>query len=673
MAADFQDKADNAASGDFLDDVGYVPTKLDGSAGTGTSWAAQGTASRVRVTPAKRIRGSTNLASYVKATGFTPSTGEYDIVGSWHATAFTSTAFGSTSIYLHAADVAYGSGLGAFELRFLNPNPGDGTCVLELKAYNAIATSLATTGNVDISGGSDGQFRIEVRIPTVVLNEDHYTIAVYFTRDADGFYLKPDGSWQVGQIACIDAAHDDAVWAGIGQGIPAVGGLILGWFDGVDDTNGVHLDNLKWSNPPAPGSVNVAPTSVVKLSDDNILIFTGSGTDWLTSTPTLTADATALGDGAVIVSQMIDSDTQITMHFDAPATASTVTFTDPSTANTCGLTVADPSAIIPGIATVEYGTPTYLRLKASSPSGGTAPFSGQWKRCDTATGSFAAVAGMTESTDNDDTLVNKDEHFYKYTYIDNVGETAETVDVISGRLWDDVPLGVMCVGDSWTGENAEDFSADLVRHLQNMRYLRHVFLIADGAQGHGGSGQVLWQKGNGSGYYADALAAAEAGLAAAKAIGGKLLITYLLGTNDMGDTAAATFIPGYINIAEDMRDDLDDTDVIQVMHSAAWRDPGGVPGVQQNALNYRNALADALPISAANGNILLGSLQLYDWASSKFQTQLLTGNLHPNGTGAIEVHYLIARAIEDLFYTEFVPTGGSVSGAGARMRRLLRP
>jgi hypothetical protein len=83
-------------------------------------------------------------------------------------------------------------------------------------------------------------------------------------------------------------------------------------------------------------SLTVNPTSVSIGSIGNTLTLTGTGTAWTSGTPgspTFTASA------GTITAQTVNSSTSATLTYSAPASAQTVTLTDPSTSDTTNLII----------------------------------------------------------------------------------------------------------------------------------------------------------------------------------------------------------------------------------------------------------------------------------------------------------------------------------------------
>jgi hypothetical protein len=638
----FEDSFGFAGFGSITD-PSYVPTLLNGSPGTG-GWATGGGAAMV-VTGAHRCRGSFTGNCNAVCT-VNPGVDEYDVACDFFHR-LDHRPYGRNQHRHREPCCEYGLGrhvgvrFGASGRR----HPYQSECNPDV--HWDVITTIATVSGTDWSGGQDYHCVMKVR-----KNSAHsFQVTVTITRTADEKYLKSDGTWQSSPQNVIDVAYDDSTPASINHGLADIGNgsVAVSEFDYSGESAGVHIDNVVMSGVVTSG-ITVNPTSIVNHSTGNLITITGIGTSWTPGTP---GTPTFAVDSGTITAQTVSSGTTATITLSAPATNGTITVTDPSTGETATISVVDPATLLAGTATFDHATPTAATLEASAASGGTPPITIQWQRCATATGSFANVPGMTGSVAADSAISAGTDYFWRPVYTDHVAQTVNG-NVIPGRLWDEVPLILSFIGDSWTTSahcnGVVSYVSKVAGHLRKVTLGRN--------EGIGGTGVVTWDPS--SGLYDGSLDAALPRLIAA----GTQVISLLMGTNDVSNsTSASEWSTRLVNICNYMfAHGLPDVKV--VLHCPAFRNGSGATG-EQLLLEYRNILP-----SVCNGtNILLGTRLMFDYFSSH-EDELLPGELHPNdAVGSVSVQFMVANSIANALYA----TSGGFLTEGSRMPRLLRP
>jgi hypothetical protein len=170
------------------------------------------------------------------------------------------------------------------------------------------------------------------------------------------------------------------------------------------------------------------------------------------------------------------------------------------------------------------------------------------------------------------------DYFWRPVYTDHVAQTVNG-NVIPGRLWDEVPLILSFIGDSWTTSahcnGVVSYVSKVAGHLRKVTLGRN--------EGIGGTGVVTWDPS--SGLYDGSLDAALPRLIAA----GTQVISLLMGTNDVSNsTSASEWSTRLVNICNYMfAHGLPDVKV--VLHCPAFRNGSGATG-EQLLLEYRNIL-----------------------------------------------------------------------------------
>ncbi len=301
--------------------VGHESTNLQDDA---TNWDS--VAGVATVTAASRIRGSTfGQCIDLSVLDSTPPDGDVDVSGPFRVLTTDLGAEQSCGILAHAdedASGALGSVVNGIELRFKFDGSNNMTVFVighsTVSGYNGGGEILLSSIVSGITWATGGDYAYLMQVRDAAANE--YDVTVYITRTSDGYYLKPDGGWQSGSVAAITIHLNDTIFTDI-EPIGTMGIQFNGEFT---DAKGVHFGAITYQSPAPLATVSVTPTTVLTNSEDNEIELVGTGTDWDTSTPTITVDA------GTITGQTINSDTSITLTYDAPATEQTVTFTDPS-------------------------------------------------------------------------------------------------------------------------------------------------------------------------------------------------------------------------------------------------------------------------------------------------------------------------------------------------------
>jgi hypothetical protein len=506
--------------------------------------------------------------------------------------------------------------------------------VVKLVLHSSGTTDqLALVTGAGFSAGND----YHVKLATTV-SGTNYTGKVYITRASDGFYLKPDGSWQSGLIACCDATHDSF---GL---MPEPGNAGIHVFDFGSSSTGLQFDNFVLT--AGGGAATAYAVTGASTANTNEVVT-------LTLTPDGDADgiAVTLDDGAAAGSFSVNPVTfsgssAATTDYTCPSTAQTVTITY---TNDGGLTdpadhdiVVSLAALSAGVLTAEASDNNVI-LSGTGPTGGAAPYARSLYRYTVpvftppGTGTLIDTSASSGTVTWTDTTAAFGVTYWYRELVEDDDSTTDVGDATVAVRWQP-HRNVLLIGDSITADGQQFIS--LLSLERSARGPRQVTYVNQG-QSSATAGSYL------ADHLSDAITNGDSS---------DCTVAYvMLGTN------LSTNIPTYTSDMQDICDTLVLAGYTVYLfgppYSSSLGDAWNTTMIQE-----RGALA-----SIANGSTVFwtddGANALTASSYASGETPMLSDGVHYTTPGGARAGEAMFRAIDAILF----PSGGGGTGGAVYM------
>jgi lysophospholipase L1-like esterase len=279
--------------------------------------------------------------------------------------------------------------------------------------------------------------------------------------------------------------------------------------------NDTAADRILTYNQPT-SSLTLTPSAVDAGSTANAITLTGVGSSWTPGTP---GSPTFTVSGGTKNSQSVASTTSASMSYDAPASAGSVTVTDPSTGDTAVLTVNAAGSPVAGTASWSSSSDTQITVALAGSTG-----SIQWHASPSSgftPGPGTAISGATSPTYAHTPGTGAGVPVFYKAVVTLDGSSATSNQVAASLRGPEIRIAR--IGDSITAGTAP---AEAEAALSKMGPLRHVSSYTNGLSG---SFTAHWRTDYPGGHFS--AGNLQAVIAAALG-GGYTHVSIMLGSND---------------------------------------------------------------------------------------------------------------------------------------------